>query len=119
MQTSKGLLLAWIMLVLMAAELLALSEVVFFDSKEMGEPSFGLQLYFYVVLVTVLLQITGIILVKRGSFRVGGILQIIASAPHAIKLEGLIGIMGGLDAYDYPEELAQETTGAKNGEKLV
>jgi hypothetical protein len=47
------------------------------------------QLYFGAVLITILLQLTGIVLVKRGKNKMGGIFQIVASAPHVLKLEGV------------------------------
>jgi hypothetical protein len=108
MQPSKGLVLAQIMFCLMATEVLVLIEIVFFDTVKAGDTrGIGLVLYFWGAVITCLLQLIGIILVKKGWFRVGGVLQMIASAPHALKLEGLIGIMGGLDAYDYPQELSE------------
>lgn len=54
-----------------------------------------------------LLQFAGILLVMAGHYRVGGVLQIVASAVHALELIGLIGIFGGLAAYRYPERLAK------------
>ena len=54
-----------------------------------------------------LLQFAGILLVTAGHYRVGGVLQIVAGAVHALDLIGVIGIFGGLAAYRYPERLAK------------
>ncbi len=59
-----------------------------------------------------LLQFAGILLVTAGHYRVGGVLQIVASAVHALELIGLLGIFGGLAAYRYPERLAKLERGA-------
>ena len=54
-----------------------------------------------------LLQLVGILLVAAGRYRVGGVLQIVASAVHALDLIGLVGVVGGIKAYRYPERLAE------------
>jgi len=93
------------MLVLQLAESLVLMEVIFHDRPRTGlDSEWGLlDLYFAAIIATVTLQSLGILLVWLGRYRAGGVLQIIASAPHVVKLEGLIGIIGGLLAYRYPD----------------
>ncbi len=67
-------------------------------------------LYFYASISTCVLQLMGILLVKKNWFRLGGILQIAASSLHVLKLEGIIGIIGGLQAYNYPAALHEFNT---------
>ena len=61
-----------------------------------------LHTYVYVSLASVVVQLIGIILVEKKWYRLGGILQIAASTVHIWEVEGIIGIIGGLDAYHYP-----------------
>jgi len=82
------------MLMLQLLELAALTEVVVARSAH----NLALSIYLAVVATTVALQIAGIALVLVGRYRLGGILQIAASAVHVLKLEGIIGIVGGLTA---------------------
>lgn len=49
-----------------------------------------------------LLRFAGILLVAAGHYRVGGVIQIVASAVHALESIGLLGIFGGLAAYRIP-----------------
>ncbi len=93
------------MLLLDIVEGLVLIEIIFFDVPRAGFSfEFGvLELYFAASMVSVLIQIAGIVLVMRGWYRVGAIFQIVSSSPHVIKGEGLIGIVGGIKAYKYPE----------------
>jgi hypothetical protein len=105
-----GLPWAAVMLALQAAESLVLMEVIFHDRPRTGlDSGWGLlELYFAAIVSTVVVQSLGILLVWLGRYRAGGVLQIIASAPHVVKLEGLIGIVGGLLAYRYPDVQASE-----------
>ena len=84
---------------------LVLIEIIFFDIRRAGFSfEFGvLELYFAASIVSVLIQIAGIVLVMRGWYRLGAIFQIVSSSPHVIKGEGLIGIVGGIKAYKYPK----------------
>ena len=59
-----------------------------------------------------LLQFVGILLVAAGRYRVGGVVQIVASAVHTFDLIGLIGVAGGIKAYRYSERLAISRPGA-------
>ncbi len=59
-----------------------------------------------------LLQFVGILLVAAGRYRVGGVVQIVASAVHALDLIGMIGVVGGIKAYRYPDRLAMSRPGA-------
>jgi len=99
-----GLGWAFAMLALQLGEALVLCEVVFSDRPASGlEGGRGslLPVYFAIVVLTALLQMLGIALVIRGHNRLGGVLQIISSAPHALKIEGLVGIIGGSKAWQH------------------
>ncbi|UCC99596.1 MAG: hypothetical protein JSW66_06860 [Phycisphaerales bacterium] len=101
MRSPRGFCWSIPMFVLMLIETVALVEVVFFDSRRAAWAS-GIgfaELYFWVVATSCVLQLAGILLVATGLCRLGGIVQIVASAPHAVKGEGLIGIIGGIRAY--------------------
>ncbi len=99
---SAGLGFASVMLGLEAAECLVLAEVVFFDRPRSGLGSgFDvIELYFFLVIATLVGQIAGILLVRAGRFRAGAIVQIASSLLHVPKGEGLIGIFGGLRALE-------------------
>lgn len=102
------------MLFLEIVEGLVLIEIIFFDAPRAGFSfEFGvLELYFVASMVSILMQLAGIVLVMRGWYRVGAIFQIVSSSPHVIKVEGLIGIVGGIKAYRYP---ALALTGEPSG----
>jgi hypothetical protein len=89
------------MLVMMVTEAMVLVEVIFWDRPASGiQPHFGgVEIYFALVIATVLLQAAGILLVRQSRYRAGGAMQIAASALHLLKIEGLIGIIGGLRAW--------------------
>jgi len=92
------------MLALEIGECLVLTEVVFQDRSRVGLASDSgsfLEIYFVAVLVTLLLQAIGIVLVINGRYRVGAVLQVVASGLHVSKIEGLIGVAGGLKAWKY------------------
>jgi len=101
---SNGLTWALSMMGLDLVEFLALVEIVFSDFRS-GWASAGggiVVLYFYIATASLLLQLVGVLLVTVGWYRLGGIVQIAASTPHIPKGEGLIGIIGGYQAYQYP-----------------
>lgn len=109
---TPGIRWALAMLFLQVAEVLGLSEAIFSDRLHSDLPhQFGmLEIYYVAVIVTVLLQVTGILLARQGRYRLGGALQIAASSLHLLKIEGLIGMIGGLRAWKHqgpaPEEVA-------------
>jgi hypothetical protein len=49
-------------------------------------------------------QVAGIVLVLRGQYRLGGLVQIVSSAIHVLKGEGFIGVIGGMRARAYASE---------------
>ena len=104
-EPSKGTLWASIMLALIVIESLALTEVVFFDQSHASwsTGSGFLMPYFVICVTTLVLQLAGMRLVAVGRYRLGGVLQAVASSVHVVKVEGIIGIIGGLDAYRYPD----------------
>ncbi|HUO85227.1 MAG TPA: hypothetical protein VM534_08950 [Thermoanaerobaculia bacterium] len=98
-----GLRWALVMATLQLLETLVLMEIVFSD-----EPHSGLRTgqslvhaYFGVVATSFLVQLTGIILVVNRRYRLGGALQIFASCFHLLKIEGVIGIIGGVKAWKF------------------
>jgi hypothetical protein len=92
---SKGLGWAGAMLGIEVAEALGLSEAALSG----GNPY--VKAFWAIVVATALVQVAGILCVRAGRYRAGGILQIVGSAPHAVKLDGIVGIVGGLHALRY------------------
>lgn len=90
--TSKGLGWAYAMLAIEVAEALGLSEAALSSESPYVKALWAL------VVLTAVLQVAGISCVRRGRVRLGGILQIVGSAPHAVKLDGIVGIIGGMEA---------------------
>lgn len=85
-------------------ETLVLAEIIFFDSWRSGlGEGWGILEYYWIVMIgATIFQAIGIGLVtKLGWYRTGGVLQIIASATQLIKVDGIIGVIGGLRAYRY------------------
>jgi hypothetical protein len=97
MKKSKGFPYSVGMLVFMLIEL-----GVFFDIESRWANDSVQFLFAGLALLTVL-QLAGILLVWAGHYRVGGVLQICASAVHVLDVMGLLGIVGGMRAYRYPE----------------
>jgi hypothetical protein len=90
--TKAGLGWAYAMLVIEIAETLGLSEAALSSGNPYVKALWAL------VAATAILQVAGILCVRRGRPRLGGILQIVGSAPHAVKLDGIVGIIGGVQA---------------------
>ncbi len=88
-------------------ELVVLVEILFFDKVAFGGPEgFGLlHGYFIVMVCATTAQGMGVLLVTRGWFRLGGGLQIVASAAQVFKIDGVIGIVGGVKAWRYPARM--------------
>ena len=108
-RASPGLTWAYVMLFLEVLECLMVGEVVFFD-RAPGSGFGAIGLYFCVVLATLLGQVAGILLVRRGQYRVGGLVQIVSSAVHVLKGEGLIGVIGGMRARAYARQIEGPST---------
>lgn len=114
--TQKGLPWAYGMLAIELVEALALTEVVFGD----GTPSRTVRLLLVIVILTAVLQVAGILCVRAGRARLGGILQIVGSAPHAVKLDGIVGIIGGAQALRFARAPAPPpSTSEERPRKLV
>jgi hypothetical protein len=107
---SKGLVWALSMLGLDLVEFLVLLEVVFsdFQLNAWASDSSFIRPYFYLSTLSFVVQLLGVALVAVGWCRLGGILQIISSSVHVPKGEGVIGVIGGIQAYRYPARLAKE-----------
>jgi len=107
---SKGLGWAISMLGLDLVELLALCEVVFGEPHR--NPSFKpnvlIFVYFWIAVVSMLVQAIGTYLVTKGRYRAGGLLQIIGNSVQVPKGDGLIGLIGGILAYKYPDRIAAQ-----------
>ena len=101
MAPPKGLIWAILMLVFMLFEIGILVDI------ERQYVNASMALFFAGLGALALLQLVGILLVAAGRYRVGGVVQIVASAVHAVDLIGLIGVAGGIKAYRYPERLAK------------
>lgn len=108
MKPSKGLIWAQIMMGLMVVESLVLIEVIFYDSPGILTQNPYLKLYFIATVITCVLQFIGILLVNTGHYKSGGVLQITASAVHALEIEGIIGLVGGFKAFTYPTMLEEK-----------
>jgi len=91
------------MLVLQVVECLVLIQVLLYDLPRMEVSAGGgiVELYFWACSVTVLLQVAGILLVLREHYRTGGVLQIASCVLHLPKGEGILGLMGGINAFRY------------------
>jgi hypothetical protein len=100
MTPSKGLGWAYGMLGIEIAETLGLSEAA------LSSESPYVKAFWVLVLLTALLQVAGILCVRAGRYRAGGILQIVGSAPHVVKLDGIIGLIGGMHALRFKDEAA-------------
>jgi len=99
-----GLRWAFGMLGLDTFELVGLAHVVLVDrapGRLVDGTADGVEIYLALIIVTLLLQILGIVLVHFRWYRTGGMLQIVSSAPHVVKGEGVIGIIGGVNAWKY------------------
>jgi len=103
-RASPGLTWASAMLALEVLECLVVGEVMFFD-RAPGSGFGAIGLYFCAVLATVVGQVAGILLVLRGQYRVGGLVQIVSSGIHVLKGEGLIGVIGGMRARAYARQI--------------
>jgi hypothetical protein len=94
--------LGWsvVCLVLHIAELLVLTEIVFFDRQRGGfTQHVGLiEIYFAVTLLTTAGFAVGIWMVSQGRYHAGGMVQIISIAPQVLKVDGIIGVIGGVKA---------------------
>ncbi len=87
-----GLGWAYAMLGIEVAETLGLSEAALSGGNPYVKALWAL------VATTAIVQVAGIVCVRAGRYRAGGILQIVASAPHAVKLDGIVGIIGSVHA---------------------
>jgi hypothetical protein len=62
--------------------------------------------YFGVKVLVCVMHAVGMVLVAGGRYRLGGVLQMVAGVVHVPELVGLLGVMGGLAAYRYPDRQA-------------
>lgn len=105
-----GLPWAFASLFLDIIEVLVLSEIIFFDSFRSGlGQGWGLLEYYLMVMIGATIgQAIGIYMVsKLHWYRIGGIFQMIASSTQLIKVDGIIGVIGGLKAWRYGNALAK------------
>ncbi len=105
----KGLNWAILMLIFMLVEIAVLLDI------ERQYVNATMELFFAGLGILALLQFVGIALVTAGRYRVGGVLQVAASAVHALDLIGMIGVVGSIKAYRYPERLAMSRPGVTAG----
>ena len=98
---SKGYALAVAMLIFMVMEVSLLADAWLSGSRL----NVYVLYYFGVKAVLCVVQLVGILLVVGGRYRLGGALQLVASAIHVPELLGIVGVLGGLAAYRYPARL--------------
>ena len=91
------------MLAIELFEIAMLVEILFVDGDAVssGGANRFLWIYFYLLIASSVVELAGIVLVKLGSYRLGGFLQIASSVPHVPKGDGIIGIIGGLKAWRF------------------
>jgi hypothetical protein len=113
---SKGYPWSIAMLALMIFEALALIEGLMRDSTSgwADLAASWLGIYLVVHATETVLLAAGILLVAAGRYRVGGVLQIACSAVHVPT--GVIGVVGGLKAYRYPDRRRVESTETRGSE---
>lgn len=106
---STGLSWAIVSLALDLVEVLVLAEIIFFDKPRSGMSNgMGfLEIYFCITVVATIGQTIGVVLVARHWYRLGGLLQIISSGVQAIKIDGIIGVVGGVKAWRYPRRVRE------------
>ena len=100
---TNGLKWAWASFVLDKVESLVLVQIVFFDKKQFGvDFDWGvLEIYFLITTLMSIGQLVGIVLVIRGQFRLGGYFQIVSSVGQVMKLDGILGVIGGNKALKF------------------
>lgn len=100
---SNGLVWALISFALDLIEIVVLVEILFFDRPAFnGETGTGiLHVYFAIMVAATVGQGSGVLLVTRGWYRLGGALQITSSAIQVFKIDGIIGVVGGVKAWRY------------------
>jgi hypothetical protein len=111
---SNGLRWAWTSFGVDVLETLILLQVVLFDKPEFGVAfHWGfLELYLLATVLLSLGQLTGIFLVIRGRYRLGGYFQIVSSGGQILKfadLHGILGVVGGVKALRFAESVEQTT----------
>jgi len=107
---SNGLVWALISFVLDLIEVVVLIEILFFDKPALsGDNGTGLlHIYFAVMLAATIGQGLGVLLVTRGWYRSGGAMQVVSSAVQVFKVDGIIGVVGGVKAWRYAANLGSE-----------
>ena len=109
MKLVAGLRWAFSQLGLDVVELAALLHIMVYDRAHSVVAHDGrwdfFELYLTIIIACCALQFLGIFLVSVKFYRLGGILQIVASSPNVLKGEGLIGVIGGMKAYKYSRTL--------------
>lgn len=101
---SNGVIWGLVSLALDLLEVIVLVEILYFDKAAFrGDGGSGLlQVYFYIMLAATAGQAAGVALAARSWYRLGGALQIVASAVQVFKVDGIIGVVGGVKAWRYP-----------------
>lgn len=106
------------MLGIMLAEMVALLDETLRRGLDLlsGRP---LALLMWLFLALFLLQGLGVICVLAGRYRVGGVLQMVASGCHVPDLFGLVGVAGGWKAYHYPARAAASASKRADAEGVA
>ncbi len=110
-QVAAGLPWAIASLVLDVIEVMVLTEIIFFDKprSQIGSGVGFLEYYFAFTVAGTLGQALGVLLVTRNWFISGGILQIVSSATQVVKIDGIVGVIGGIKAYQYGRRLRRQS----------
>ena len=91
-------------------EILVLAEIVYFDRQRSGlnpDASF-LEIFFVATIVMTIGFTVGMWMTARGHYRLGGIVQIIMISPQVLKLDGIVGVIGGIKAIRYAKSRDKE-----------
>lgn len=95
------------MLALQVTECLVLIHILRYDlpRTELSAGGGIVEIYFWACTVTLLFQVTGVLLVLQERYRTGGIFQIASCLLHLPKGEGILGLIGGVKAIRYGRAL--------------
>jgi hypothetical protein len=100
---SAGIPWAIASFVLDVIEVIVLLHIIVFDKPANGlSGNWGiLEYYFAFTVAATAVQAIGLLMASKGWYRIGGLLQIVSSGTQVIKIDGIVGVIGGVKAYRY------------------